>query len=106
MSTNEELFTIIVQIEVKPEHLEEFKVLIKHDALESRKEEGCVRFDVMQDAANEHVFHLYEVYVGQAGFAFHMASPHFAEFSKFKDSGAFANEPVVHAGLKSVDFTF
>ena len=106
MSTNEELFTIIVQIEVKPEHLEEFKVLIKHYAVESRKEEGCVRFDVMQDAANEHVIHLYEVYVGQAGFEFHMASPHFDEFLKFEKTGAFANEPVCNAGLKSIDFTF
>ena len=55
--TDEELFSLIIQAEIKPERLEEFKVWIKHNATESRKEETCVRFDVMQNATNEHVFH-------------------------------------------------
>ena len=84
--------------------MEEFTTLIKHGAVECRKEELCVRFDVLQDPKNVHAFWLYEVYKGEAGFAAHRETPHFKEFWAFKEAGAFAKEATINAGLKSVDF--
>ena len=36
------------------------------DCLESRKEEGCTRFDVLRDKANPSIFYFYEAYKNAA----------------------------------------
>lgn len=55
--------TLIVSVEIKPERLADFKKAITIDAEGSRLEDGCFRFDVLQDPENECKFTFYEAYV-------------------------------------------
>ena len=52
---------MVIQLEIKPEFDAEFLEIIRHDAIESRKEAGCMRFDVT--SAGDGVYWLYEAYV-------------------------------------------
>lgn len=66
-------FTRIVKLTVRPGRLDEFHKLIPTACTESRKEPGCIRWDLMRDRANKCVFHLYEVYADKENaFAAHM----------------------------------
>lgn len=56
-----ELVPVLVNVEVKPERLDEFLDVMKQDAEGSRTEPGCLRFDVMQDETNPCKFVFYEV---------------------------------------------
>ena len=78
------LINMIIQIQVEKAHLPEFHEIIKHDAIESRKEYGCLRFDVIADRSDETKFWLYEVYVDQAAQDYHVTTPHYKEWSEFK----------------------
>lgn len=42
-------FTVIVHVEIKKEKLKDFKKAIKFNAEQSRLENGCFRFDVLED---------------------------------------------------------
>ena len=52
---------IIVDVEIQPERLDEFLEVMKVDAEGSRTEEGCLRFDFLQDQENPNRFFFYEV---------------------------------------------
>ena len=78
---------VIVDAEIVEERLEEFKELIKVDAIGSREEPGCLRFDVLQDMANPCRFFFYEAYVDAAAVDTHKTMPHFKPWVDFKDSG-------------------
>ena len=42
-----EPLSIVVKVEIEPTRLEEFIKVMKYDAVESRKEPGCLRFDLL-----------------------------------------------------------
>jgi autoinducer 2-degrading protein len=77
-------FTVVVSVEIARAHLEEFKRVMEHDAVESRKEPGCIRFDVLQDQAQDNKFVFYEIYKSAEDVAFHKKTPHFAKWAAFK----------------------
>ena len=54
---------MVIQLKIELEHETEFMEVIRHDAIESRKEPGCIRFDVTADPENKGVYWLYEAYV-------------------------------------------
>ena len=57
------MIILLVTIQVKPEHVAEFKEIARYDAEHSEHDEaGCLRFDVIQDKDDPHRFYLYEVY--------------------------------------------
>ena len=69
------MFTVLVDLQVRPERLEEFLEGIRINSRASlRDEPGCLRFDVHQHADDPHRFVLYEIYADQA--AFYEAPPH------------------------------
>jgi len=75
------MFTLVVQLEVRPGRREEFLAGISANAEASvRDEPGCLRFDVSAVEGDEHRFLLYELYADAAAFAAHKASPHFAQW--------------------------
>ena len=75
------MFTLVVQLEVRPGRREEFLAAISANAEASvRDEPGCLRFDVSAVEGDEHRFLLYELYADAAAFAAHKASPHFAQW--------------------------
>ena len=75
------MFSLVVQMEVRPECREEFLAGMTANAEAAvRDEPGCLRFDVCAVAADEHRFLLYELYRDAAAFEAHKASPHFARW--------------------------
>ena len=88
--------TIVVTIEVKPDRVEDFKEAAIIDAEGSRREEGCLRFDVIQCEDREgnlvaNKFQFYEVYKDAAAHAHHRTTEHFAAWTRFKESGGVAD---------------
>lgn len=82
------MICMLIEVHVKPERRAEFLEVIKHDAMHSEHDEpGCLRFDVLQDADDDHKFYFYEVYKDEAARAAHREMPHFAEWSKFMADG-------------------
>lgn len=80
-------FAIIVQAEIQSDRLDEFLTLIETNAVESRKEPGCLRFDVVQSQTAPNQFFFYEVYQNPAAVDFHKAQPHYNLWANFKESG-------------------
>lgn len=76
---------IVVDAEIEPSRVEEFIKIIEADALGSRNEPGCLRFDVLR--ASETRFFFYEAYKDLAAIDEHKAQPHFKLWSDFKASG-------------------
>lgn len=67
----EKPFAVVVQAEIEPDRMAEFLELIQTNAQETRKEPGCIRFDVLrsQDSPNE--FFFYELYNGPSAIDYH-----------------------------------
>jgi autoinducer 2-degrading protein len=73
------MFSLMVQVEVRPDRREDFLAAMSANAEASvRDEPGCLRFDVCSVAADPQRFVLYELYVDAASFEAHKAAPHFA----------------------------
>jgi (4S)-4-hydroxy-5-phosphonooxypentane-2,3-dione isomerase len=51
-----------VHLKVKPERIDDFIQATIENATRSRQEPGCVRFDVIQEAADPTRFALVEIY--------------------------------------------
>ena len=73
---------IVVQIEPKPDMVEAFLELALFDAQNSRKEPGCLRFDVIKHLDNPPRFGFYEVYKDEAAVQAHRQTPHFARWAQ------------------------
>lgn len=74
-------FVLIVDFDVKPEHLSRFNELIAVNAKASVADEpGCRQFDVLQDQDNPNRIVLYEVYDSAAAFQDHMGRQHTQTF--------------------------
>jgi autoinducer 2-degrading protein len=75
------MFSLIVQMEVRPGRREEFLAGMAANAEASvRDEPGCLRFDVCSVGSDDDRFVLYELYTDAEAFAAHKAAPHFAQW--------------------------
>jgi autoinducer 2-degrading protein len=74
------MFITIVHVKVRPEFLEEFIEATTRNHLQSVKEPGNVRFDVLQKQEDPTEFALYEAYEDQASSAAHKGTPHYLEW--------------------------
>jgi hypothetical protein len=54
------------------------------DAVGSRQEAGCLRFDVLRCPKQVNKFFFYEIYVDAAAIEVHKAQPHFKAWTDFK----------------------
>jgi (4S)-4-hydroxy-5-phosphonooxypentane-2,3-dione isomerase len=76
-----------VKVRVKPEERARFLQAIEVDALGSERDEpGCLRFNVLQDEADENVYYFYEAYRDEAALAEHRAAPHYAVWRAAADT--------------------
>jgi (4S)-4-hydroxy-5-phosphonooxypentane-2,3-dione isomerase len=74
---------VVVEFVVRPEDRDRVRQLILDNASSSlRKEPGCLRFDVLEGAAEPCRFTLYEVYRDAGEFDAHLRSSHFESFSE------------------------
>ena len=74
------MIVTIVHVEVKPEHVDEFIRATTANHLQSVKERGNMRFDVLQKADHPVQFALYEAYEDEATAAAHKQTPHYLEW--------------------------
>ena len=90
---------LFVTIKMKPEHREQYMEEMLLNAKGAQEAEpGCLRFDVVQDAADPNTIHLYEVYRDEAAFRDHQAAPHFLRMREA--TGDWRDGPVmVHMGV-------
>ena len=76
------MFFVCVRLEVASERLDAFQELVRFNAAHSRKEPGCVRFDVLRSPENPLLFRLHEIYRDEAGFLAHQKTPHYARWKE------------------------
>jgi (4S)-4-hydroxy-5-phosphonooxypentane-2,3-dione isomerase len=76
-----------VRVRPEPELQEKFRKAIEADALGSERDEpGCLRFNVLQDAADANVYYFFEVYQDEAALAAHRTMPHYAVWQAAADT--------------------
>lgn len=81
---NTKPYCVVAHVLIKEERVEEFLKIIKADAEGSvATEEGCLRFDVLQDPKNKLKFVFVEVYKDEPAFQVHMKAPHFLPWMTF-----------------------
>ncbi len=68
---------VVVRIRMRPEFRREFLASLRDLRSATLAEPGCLRFDVVQDEADENQVWLYEAYRGQAALDEHLRAPHF-----------------------------
>ncbi|HEX5502897.1 MAG TPA: putative quinol monooxygenase [Thermomicrobiales bacterium] len=85
------MYALIVSLKVKPERREEFLTAAAEDGRGSREDEpGCLRFDVLEDAADPDHFYFYEVYRDEAAFKAHGEAPHYQVWRAAVEAGVLA----------------
>ncbi len=75
------MYALIVNIQVKPEFIEEFTAVTLENARGTRTEPGNLRFDVLRGTDDPNFFQLYEVYRDKEALAAHRETPHFKKFA-------------------------
>ena len=74
------MYSIIVKTTLKPDTREQFLQAMLENAAESvRAEPGCVRFDVLEDKADDLLFYLYEIYDDEAALEEHKKTKHYSD---------------------------
>jgi len=71
------MITIVAKSIVKEGKLEEFKVLTKEMIEKSRKEEGCLSYNLYHDVHNDHILTFIEDWKDMETIDLHNASEHF-----------------------------
>ena len=77
--------SLIVKLHIKEESIEDFKKISFYNSENSRREPGCLRFDVLQNEENLSMFFLYEIYKGDDDIAHHRTTEH---YQKWRDTVA------------------
>ena len=76
------MLIVHVQVHVKPEHIEAFKLATIENAGNSVKEPGIARFDVVQQAGDPSRFVLVEAYRDAEAPARHKATAHYKAWAE------------------------
>ena len=86
------MYTVIVNLQVKPDMVERFVEAVGENSRASRHDEpGCLRFDVHRDNDDPTHFVLYELYADERAFTeAHRSAPH---YEKWRAASAELLEP-------------
>ena len=87
MSATEKAFCVIVEAEIEPDRMAEFLKMIETNAIETRKEPGCLRFDVLRSQDQPNKFFFYELYKNVGAIDHHKKQKHYQAWTEFKESG-------------------
>mmetsp|Transcript_8295 Transcript_8295/g.13458 ORF Transcript_8295/g.13458 Transcript_8295/m.13458 type:complete len:108 (+) Transcript_8295:138-461(+) len=85
---------IVVSVTIEPSRIDDFLKVLHQDAVESRKEPGCLGFDFLQDCESNNKFKFYEVYKDAAAIEFHKQTPHYKLWTDFKAGGGVLEQSV------------
>jgi autoinducer 2-degrading protein len=69
-----------VYVHVKPENIQDFITATRANHLESVKESGNLRFDLVQQADDPCRFMIYEAYISDDAAAQHKKTPHYLKW--------------------------
>ena len=98
------MLIVHVQVHVKPEHIEAFKLATIENAANSVREPGIARFDVIQQADDPTRFVLVEAYRNTEATAHHKATAHYHAWAeKVADMLAEPRSRVVYANIYPAD---
>ncbi len=101
------MYVVCVTVFVKPESRDAFAEATRDNHLNTRREPGNVRFDVLQAEEDPNRFFLYEVYRTKDDFAAHQQTPHYLRWrSTVADMMAQPRQGVRHHGLYPPDGDF
>lgn len=70
----------LVHVHVKPEHINDFIDATRENHLNSVREDGNFRFDILQDSNDPCKFILYEVYESEDAAAVHKQTAHYLKW--------------------------
>ena len=74
-------FTLIVNLQIKPDQVEQFMKMALENAAASRTTEpGCRQFDVLVDPEDATRVAFYEVYDNKQAFESHLETAHFKKY--------------------------
>ena len=94
------MFVMLVQLEIKPALLDEFKAaILKNAALSIERDPGCLRFDVLQQADDPTRWVLYEVYDKEQAWVDHRNAAHFLAFMEVGNRAIVTREATKLTGI-------
>lgn len=73
---------IVALFHFKENHLSEALELLENLVVNTRKEEGCLQYDLIEDAENKGIFFLMELWETEAHHRQHNATEHLADFRR------------------------
>jgi quinol monooxygenase YgiN len=98
------MLIVHVQVHVKPEYIEAFKLATIENAANSVKEPGIARFDVVQQADDPTRFVLVEAYRDAEATTHHKATAHYCAWAeKVADMLAEPRSRVVYGNIYPAD---
>ena len=74
------MYIVVVHSHIQPEHVERFREATVRNAEVSRGEEGCVRFDVIQQTDDPTRFTFVEIFHSKEDGAKHLETSHFKQW--------------------------
>ena len=72
----------LVMLEAKPECIDEMIEICRYNHENSIKEEGIIRFDVLQNADEPAKFTLYEVFRDKEAIEYHKTTEHYKKWAE------------------------
>jgi autoinducer 2-degrading protein len=98
------MLILIVNIQIKTEHIQAFREATMENGRNSRLEPGIARFDMLQQTDDPSRFVLIEVYREQAAIAAHKETPHYhAWLAKVDDMFAEPRTRALYANVSPGD---
>jgi quinol monooxygenase YgiN len=74
------MYSVIVHSHIQEKHVERFREVTLENAEASRREEGCVRFDVIQQADDPTRFTFIEMFKSEKAGVIHKETSHFKKW--------------------------
>jgi len=88
--------TCVLQVEIAPNCVDEFTVLMQANAAGARSEMKCLHFDFLQDQESPYRFVTYEVFASEEALEMHKGKPYNKAWSAFQYD---PKKPVVHKAV-------
>ncbi|MBF0554636.1 MAG: antibiotic biosynthesis monooxygenase [Nitrospirae bacterium] len=76
------MIVTVVEVYVKPQHIDAFVEAVRENHEASVKEQGNMRFDILQSAAEPSQFLLYEAYESEDSSKAHKETPHYQKWKE------------------------
>ncbi|MGL6225100.1 MAG: putative quinol monooxygenase [Thermoguttaceae bacterium] len=80
------ILIVVAKMSVKPDRIDDFLLQTREIVEETRKEPGCLTYQLLQDTIDRGSFMFYEEYADQAAFDYHGKQPYLASFRKIRES--------------------